>query len=471
MRNELKDQVLKDLKAHARQQKWGLPDSLPAWISRINPYFDMRLRLASEFYQADNAQYFDWMAINRDGGISQALAKDQAYLNTTVDRFRPRERFRLGFDAQVTESILAGFRFATSNIYNPVSNNQNLASYGMSWALAIDRAFLQYDFVDENHNDWFTLWGGRMPNPFFSTDVVYDPDLSFSGFAGTFRLSFDRDDPILQSYRIPDPVGRFGINLGPQRPNTIFATLGAFPIQEISFSTSDKWLYGFQLGGDWLFAGDSRFKIAGSYYDYDNISARRNPYESLQYNWTAPEFMQKGNSLVAINDAKNQPDCNTGALGSQNVCLVGLASGFQIVNATAVFDYSRFAPIHGMLTLDYAKNLGFDRGRIYQQFGDDIAPRTTAFQARLDVGRTMLKHFNDWNAYFAYRYLERDAVLDAFTDSVFHQGGTDAKGWVLGVQYALAFNTWLNLRWFSTDSIDGPPLSIDTLTLDLNARF
>ena len=104
------------------------------------------------------------------------------------------------------------------------------------------------------------------------------------------------------------------------------------------------------------------------------------------------------------------------------------------------------------------KIFGFDRAKILRQFGDSIDPKTNAYQVRLDVGRTDLRHFGDWGLYFAYRYPERDSVLDAFTDSVFHEGGTDAEGWVVGATYGLASNTWLNLRWFSTDAIDGPPL-------------
>lgn len=471
VRADLKAEVLKDVQAHAKKEKWGIPDALPDWISRIHPYVDMRLRVAGDMYQKSNASYFDWYNINRFGGISQALARNEALLNTTIDRLRLRERFRIGFDADIADDLKAGFRFATSNIYNPVSNNQTLGNTGQSWEFAIDRAFLQYDFTDAKRNNWFTVWGGRMPNPFMSTDVVYDPDLSFEGLAGTFRWRLNPDEPIVAAYHPNQSTGRFGINLGPQSPNSLFATAGVFPIQEINFSSADKWLFGGQTGVDWLVLDESRVKFAASYYYYKNISARRNTFESLKYDWTAPQFIQKGNSLVAINDAKNQPSCNTGSLGSQNVCLVGLASGFEVFNVTAMFDYAAFAPTHVLLTADFAKNFGFDRNKIYREFGEDIAPKTNAYQVRLDVGRPELRRFNDWSMYFAYRYIERDAVLDAFTDSVFHQGGTDAKGWVLGAQYGLATNTWLNLRWFTTDAISGPPFSIDTVTLDLNARL
>lgn len=475
VRDELRDEVVKEVKAQARNEQWGIPAALPAWISRINPYFDLRLRLADEFYQPDNAQYFDWLQINEDGGISQALAENEAFLNTRIDRLRFRERFRLGFDAKITDAIKAGFRFATSNMFNPVSNDQTLGNTGKSWEVAIDRAYLQYDFVDKEGNDWFTLHGGRIANPFVSTDVVYDPDLSFEGIAGNFRWRFNQSDDVVKSYHGLEPTGRFGINLGQQTPDTLFATVGVFPLQEINFSSADKWLFGGQIGADWLVFDESRLVVQTSYYHYKNVSARRNAFESRQYDWTAPEFIQKGNSLVAINDAKNQPACATGSLGAQNVCLVGLASGFQVFNASLMFDYAAFAPVHVLLTADYAKNLGFDSDKILREFGDRIQEKTNAYQVRIDVGRPDLKHFGDWNLYFAYRYLERDSVLDAFTDSVFHQGGTDAKGWVVGAQYGLATNTWLNLRWFSTDAIGddakSAPLSIDTLNVDLNARF
>jgi hypothetical protein len=304
-----------------------------------------------------------------------------------------------------------------------------------------------------------------------STEMMYAADLSFEGFAGTFRYNMDRDDPVVKSYHTPSPTGRFGINLSNTHPNSIFTTAGVFPIQEINFSSPDKWMFGTQTGVDWLVHNESRLKVAAGYYYYKNVNARRNTLDSNANNWTAPEFMQKGNSLVAINDAQNQTSCNIAPLGANNVCLVGLASDFHIFNAVAAFDYADFAPVHLLLTLDYSKNFGFNQARIAKQFGENIDAKTNAYQVRLDVGNAEMRHFSDWSVFFSYRYIQRDAVLDAFTDPVFHGGGTNGKGWMVGAQYGLAYNTWLNLRWFSTDAIDGPPLSVDTLSADLNARF
>ena len=181
---------------------------------------------------------------------------------------------------------------------------------------------------------------------------------------------------------------------------------------------------------------------------------------------------------MAIRNGANDPfNC------ANDTCKVGLASKFQVFNATATYDFARFDPVHISLTADYSKNLGFDQQQILdraQPVGglkggivnyDNLKPRTNAFQVRLDVGHPEMKKLNDWGVFLAYKYLERDAVLDAFTDSNFHLAGTDAQGWILGANYGLLPNTWLTARWMSTNEIDGPPLASDVLLVDLNARF
>ena len=487
VRAELRDDVVKEVKAHAKEEKWGIPAALPEWVNTIKLSGDIRLRAVEDFFPTNNdvppdtkSPYLDYLSINKDGGYQNALNKNEAFQNSSIDRLRFRERFRLGIDAQIAEGLKAGFRLATSNIRNPVSNNQTLGNTGQSFEFAIDRAFLQYDYVSDKGNDWFSVYGGRIVNPWMSTDILYDPDLSFEGLAGTFRLRFNQDDPAVKAYKapVPNPLARSATNMGPQTPDTVFATLGVFPIQEVNFSSQDKWLFGGQLGADWLVHEESRLKIAAAYYDYRNIRARHNSQNS-DYDWTAPQFTQKGNSMVAISDLNSLNGCN-----DPDGCLFGLASDFKIFNATAAFEFSGFGDTHIMLTADYVKNFGYNVNRIVREFPngtqyDTNKARDTAYQVRLDVGNPEMRRFGDWNTFLAYRYVEADAVLDAFTDSVFHLGGTNAKGWVVGANYALAKNTWLNFRWFSTDNVEDltagngqkVPFGIDTAILDLNARF
>ncbi|MFX9023817.1 putative porin, partial [Acinetobacter baumannii] len=65
-----------------------------------------------------------------------------------------------------------------------------------------------------------------------------------------------------------------------------------------------------------------------------------------------------------------------------------------------------------------------------------------------------------------------DATLDAFTDSDFHLGGTDARGYFLGGKLGVADSTSVTLRWMSANTISLPQaLNIDVLQLDLNTSF
>jgi hypothetical protein len=494
VRAELKAEVVNDVKQDAKTEGWGIPAALPEWIAKINPGFDARVRLSDTFYGSGNltgpnsgpynflninSLYIGGSPIGMSGAMGQSPTSSKyAYNNNTKDQLMLRERFRLGFEANIIEGVKAGIRLATSNNYNPVSNDQTLGNTGQSYQFAIDRSYLQYDYLDDNKTSWFSVYGGRIINPFLSTDIVFDPDLSFEGVATSFRYHFNQDIASVRGYQASNPTGRPGLNQGQQTPDSVFMTVGVFPVQNVSFSSKSKWLYAGQLGADWLVFDDSRFNIAASYYEYQNISARYNSAtgNGHEYDWTAPQFLQQGNSMVAITDS-NSFQGQDQVCADPTGCLFGLASGFKIFNMTTMYDYLYSGETHVLFTADYAKNLAYNRQKILQQFTNGIVnytdsrERTSAYQARIDVGRPKVTRFSDWNLNLAYRYVERDAVLDAFTDSMFHQGGTNAKGWVLGVQYGLAKNTWLDLRWFSADAIDGPKYSVDMLNLDMNTRF
>ena len=153
----LTNKVVTEVKADAKKEQWGIPAALPEWVNNIKISGDVRLRAQDDFFGSANTQnaYLDYLNINQEGGHLAAHNKNQEYLNTTNDRLRLRERFRLAIDARVTDGLKAGFRLSTTNEFSPVSSNQTLGNTGKTFEVAIDRAFMQYDFVDSQHNDWF----------------------------------------------------------------------------------------------------------------------------------------------------------------------------------------------------------------------------------------------------------------------------------------------------------------------------
>lgn len=436
VRDELRAEVAQDVIDRARQEQWGVPAALPEWVARLKFKGDLRLREQSDRFADGNAQfaYFDFLEINEAGGLADAGA--DGLLNTTEDRDRFRARVRLGLDMTITDTLLAGVRMSTGNTRDPVSTNQTLGTYGNRYQTVLDQAYLRYQAPGAT--PWITAWGGRFDNPWLSTDLVWDTDLGFEGVAGTLRHDFAAS--------------------GSARG--VFLTAGAFPLQEEELSSKDKWLFGGQAGFDLAFADQSRLKAGLAYYHFSHITGQRNALDGIEYDYTAPEYLQKGNTLYDIrNDA--DPDSQ----------LFALAADYKLLDLTVQYDLARFAPYHVILTGDFVRNIGFDKDEVAARIGGPIDAKVNGYQFLASVGYPQAVAAGQWRVFGGYKHLERDAVLDAFTDSDFHLGGTDAKGWLMGGDYGLARNTWLTLRYLSADEIEGPPLGIDVLQLDLNTRF
>lgn len=447
VRQELKEDVVKDIIREARTRRWGVPGAWPEWVDRIAVSGDVRVRGQSDNYASGNGvNFFDYQRINQ----ARNFAIDQVFLNSTEDRDRLRVRMRLALEAQLSPGASAGIRIATGSLLDPVSTNQTLGNTGRPFQVILDRAFLRYQTAAQA----ITATAGRMPNPFFGTDLVWDPDLNFDGVA--IKVA-------------PRHFGDEGAVAYAFEP---FMTVGAFPLQEVELSTRDKWLYGGQLGFGWKAAGGSHLRLGAAYYAYDGITGERSAVDSRLTDFTAPQFVQKGNSLFEIS---NESDPSSTSI------LFGLASDFREANATLSWELVGVLPVDVVATADYVKNVGFDRDEILTRTGLNLPEETSAHGLALAVGRRKVAERGDWQVFGELRRLEADAVLDAFTDSDFHLGGTNAKGWIAGFSYALRDHLLLTTRYLSSNEItadpwfdtDGQPdaFGIDTLQIDLVGWF
>ncbi len=484
VRADLREDVVGDVLQEAKTQQWGIPDALPEWTRRFKLSGDMRLRYEHDHFASTNFRngfsdvaslplrdrILNFQTINEQGGVQKAGGDSLRNVNEDRDRFRAR--LRLGLDAKITQGLDAGIRLTSGNIRNPLSTNQTLGNTGQRYEFNIDRAFLRYNALDSDGYNWLTLQGGRFANPFVFTDLVWDRDLSFEGFASTLRYNMAGSDSLYDQE---------------DQSKTLFLTLGAFPLQEFQLSTKDKWLVGGQIGTEMEFDNQDSVSLAVAFYKYLNTKARPrsgldNPIDQRTLCSTpinedsdasVPQFLQQGNSMAAI---CNEDLIGVGGLGTPGK--FGLASSYEILNITASYDMAMFAPIHVKLTADYAKNFGFDKQDILDRVGNgfiynnpNLEDRTDAWQVRLDLGWPTTLLPGRWNTYVAYKYIESDAVLDAFTDSNFHLGGTNAKGWLIGANYGVLENAWMSARWLSSDQIDGPNVGIDVLLIDFNTKF
>ncbi len=421
VRQQLKDEIRADLAAQAQQEGWAPPGSVPDWVRSMKWEGDLRVRFEHDSFASGNAPQVDVAATNS----SRALT----LLNTTNSTDRERVRARFGVTADLDEEASVGIRLSTGSSNNPVSENQTLGSYEERLTTTLDRAYLKL-----TPEPWLTASIGRFEDPMVHTELVWAPDLSFDG--AVIKVAPDFFSPATKP----------------------FVTFMASPVQEIDLADHNKYLFSWQGGVAQTLSPNTQANLALAYYRYTGIEGVVSPLGTSLYEYTAPLFVQKGNTYYNISADPTRP-------------LLGLASSYHLVDLTGSIDTVVTGPYHAIFTADFVKNIGFDEKAVSERVGEYVAPKTTGYLVRAQFGTEEMTRRNDWQVFLTYKHVERDAVLDAFTDSDFHLGGTDAKGYVIGANYGLSRNTWATVRYYSTDSISGAPLSIDTVQFDLNARF
>lgn len=476
VKNQIRDEVKAEVLKQAKAENWAQPNIFPNWVSRISWYGDFRGRDEVDLYGKNNIGsdgvdgFINYAAFNANGPTDvnpNTILNKIPFLNTTVNRYNLLSlRARFGFTANVADDVAVGIRLATGNDNSPVSTTQLFGGGLGKKNIWLDQAFIALTpFPDSS------ITFGRMADPFFHTDLLYDENLNFDGLA--FKGTGDV----------------------PWMDNTnFFATLGAFPIgyinanfptySPVKASDRTEWLFGSQLGTDWR-ERNFDWRAGVSFYWYLNAQGELSApcpiflgTQQCSSDDTVPAFMQKGNTLFLIrNIIPNGSDYSQPQFA-------GLMFNYDELDATTSFDLKVSRKYDLIFTGDYVRNLAFDGSIAYRYAPAGVYPVTNfnpitktlqsgpnAYNASIQFGEPEIHRRWEWNIVGGYKYIQPDAVLDAFNDHDFHMGGTNAKGYYLKASLGIFDNTWLSARWFSADEVYGPPLAIDVLQLDLNARF
>ncbi len=437
--------VVADVKQQAKQEKWGIPAALPDWLSRVSVFGDLTLRGQADLFPRDNSydELLDYNAVNAVGGIGNTA---YPFIDTTEDRYRMRLRARLGVEGELTDTLRAYIRLASGSLTDVAgSESQTLGTYGNRYTVGIDEAYIVWDSSPPGALALTTLEGGRIGNPWFApTELVYANDLTFEGVADTLRL---------------------GWGAGGGDRSHVYLTWGAFPMLEVPLqSQQDKWMLGAQVGTNLRFAdGAEHLRVAVAYYDFLKVTGELNaPYSTL-LNYTAPPFVQWGNTMF---DIVNVPGVDEAADS-----LFGLAAHFRIADVAATFEQD-FARYSLLLKAEGVRNIGYNLAQIEEETGTVIgSPQDKGYVGEVSFGDPVVDAFGLWRAAVGYRYVQADAVLDAWTDADFHEGGTNAEGYTLWTSYGIARNTWVRLRYLSGNEITGPRYGLDIWQLDVNTKF
>jgi len=485
VRQQIRDELRADIFAQAEKQGWSSPGkAAPEWTRNVRFYGDLRLRSQTDLFSRFNSTQIPNFQSIVAGPPIDLINSQIPILNTTKDQYSLLLlRARLGVEFTVDPRVKVGVELATGSDNSPVSASTSLGGGFSKRAIYLHKAYVQ-----GRPTDGLTVTAGRMDNPFLSTPTLFDPELRLDGIAAEARAD----------------LSAIGVEAVKLRAGAFPLGFGAinFPDTATSKTTSpQKWLFAGQIEGDVPLPGIGSLSVAASYYHYLNVAGQPSAPCALYLGATqcstdgsAAFSVQKGNSLSFVRRIVLDPTLPSTTVQAQPQ-LLGLTSGFHILNATAVFRLPTGERTEFSLVGDYLRNLAFKKsdacrfgvaGQPVNNGGTGgsgnicdpvVANRTpfvgggNAYDVLASYGYPAPRNRGEWKVFAGYRYVESDAVLDAFADHDFHLGGTNAKGYVVGGVLGLRRNMTAGARWLSANQVSSDPLAIDVLQLDLNIAF
>ncbi len=493
VKEEIRSQLRTEVLEQAKAEKWAAPNQVQEWTQRIKLFGDLRMRQESLMYPAGNDNVtgafpnFNLINTGAPFDLRNTAGTLPPQLNVDRNRDRTRLRMRLGFDIDLEDGFTAGIRLATGGNNSPVSTNQTLGSSNggqggsfSKYEIWLDRAFIKYEAeMLPKANLMIEL--GRFQNPFMaSSPIMWDDDVNLDGIA--FKVS----SPWTSSL-------------------STFLTAGAFPVFNSGLNTSDnnvsktasynKYLVAAQFGVEFKITKDVEFKSSIAYYDWENMEGRfSSPFVPASANDAGdtddsrPLFAQKGNTYRPIRNIT--PTAGAAPGGNLNGTInqfqyFGLATKFRQIAWSGRLDFNQWQPVQVSLLADFVKNVGLDKEamsnlNLRNAVVNNRAGGTgawdggdTAWYLGMNIGKpvVLFDKRGDWAVNIGYRHVESDAIIDAFADSRFGNGGTNMEGYTIQGLMALSKRTWMRLAYMSANQIAGPPLQTDVFLFEYIAKF
>jgi len=312
----------------------------------------------------------------------------------------------------VSEQLEAGVRLATGTNGDPISTNQTATDIFDKKDIFIDQAYLKYTTTGTPAEMIpLTLWGGKFENPFFSSPLMWDGDLTFEGAAATLTRA-----------------------VGPVEP---FLTGGIFPIDELNPNGEDPSIWGAQAGLAWAVAPDASeewlkaLSVKGglAYYDFKNLKH-------------------------GIDTSSSNRFGNTAAPGSSATATF-FRHDYDVVDLLGEAN-TRFLGKPVKLYADYVKNTA-------------LADDDEGFQIGTKIGKADKPLA--WEAGYWFERLEPDAVVGQFTDSDLGDGGTNRSGHVYYAALGTLKNSTLGVKLSVSEAVEGEDLGIDRFQVDWLTKF
>jgi hypothetical protein len=426
-RGVLTDEEGKELRAEATstnalptQSKWKLSDT----IKNIELFGDVRLR------------------------YEQRQASTPA--DSRIELDRARISVRIGLRGEVFDDFYYGLRLDTST--NPRSPWVTLGSstpepFGKSTlGVNIGQAYIGW-----HHSDWIDLTVGKMPNPLYTTPMVWDPDLNPEGAAERFKYSVGNAQffATFAQFLYQD-----------NNPAFISGSLLPYVAPTRTQENNDQtFMLAYQGGLNYKVTKDVSFRVAAALYQYIGL-VQTAPVNGQPPNGIGDPFIGEGSyggpgSEAPINGLTTQNGIFYNQVGLNDLLVLEIPAEISF----------KLADLNVRVFGDYAYNLeGTDRataafnslhaavsGTTLHPPLLQAGPQTSdlhAYQGGFAIGNkdslglvygtTSRKHAWEFRTY--WQHVEQYALDPNLLDSDFFEGRGNLQGIYVALAYGLTDN-------------------------------
>jgi len=430
-------------------------------VTQLSLYGDARLR-----FQYDNVDPQLQVLDVHTGKLVDPGNGDQ--------RDRWRFRVRLNADFKLGDNWFGGVQIQTNQASD--SANQTYDGGFQNYPIYLSRAFVGWAAAD-----WLTLIAGKQANPFYTTDLMWDPDINPSGMVETFKIHklFSCGEEVRTEYS-GDGKRVLSVTRSPlECPWQLTLVAGQFFFddnQEYNPAgrNTDAYLFEEQLIFSYKFCNDVKFTLAPAYLRYNSAQ--------VNFVWNQQGFAQTvnggtGDGLpLGWGETRDLSIIQVPGDLSFKLCGRKIKLLWDGVYNTA--GAKRVNDIYVLPVYDKKGNLvGLDHASHH------IRKDNYAWLVGLQVGENVKK--GDWAVYVNYRQVGLGSLDPNLNDSDWCLSRLNMKGWKAGIGYNFTDAVTANVTGYTGDNLrkdlvggqatGGAKLadanSVQVVEFDLNVKF
>lgn len=355
----------------------------------------------------------------------------------STQRNRARYRLRLGLRGTVVDDWFFGLRLETST--NPRSTNVTFGDDSSvngpfskdSDRISVGQAYLGYRGLRD-----FSFTAGKMPNPFITTTMTWDPDINPEGLAEQWKHTFtiplgSRSLASAASYSQDGKSTAAAVETLEPRTMSIdlFANFAQFiyddtnpenPVGPVpdGVPQEDAYLLGWQIGAKVNFTKTTYLQLAPTVYNYTGNGDSFNTHFSGD-----PDFLDPD----GVRTARNQTGINS----------------LLVLDVPGEFGWN-WGELPVRLFGDFAINFDGEE-RAAAAGHSDKGDNRYAYQIGLGLGKVKVQH--DWEALAYWQHVDQFAIDPNLVDSDLFDSRINMEGIAVRLGYGVTDAIIANLTY------------------------